>query len=130
MNDLKQDTGELNLEDILKEFGGMDEDPEAEVSEMQPLEAEEPTEVKDAAEIEPTEANAEAAESSDEAAPVSEEAASAPEEAKESTVSDDTIRLDDLAKIAEEEKAAVADVTSETIRLDLSDIEEAKKVVE
>ena len=127
MNDLKQDTGELNLEDILKEFGAMDEDPEVEVSEMQPLEAEEPAEVKDAAEIEPAEANAEAAESSDEAAPVSEEAASAPEEAKESTVSDDTIRLDDLAKIAEE-KSAEADVTSETIRLDPSEIAKAEKV--
>ena len=127
MNDLKQDTGELNLEDILKEFGAMDEDPEVEVSEMQPLEAEEPAEVKDTAEIEPAEANAEVAESSDEAAPVSEEAASAPEEAKESTVSDDTIRLDDLAKIAEE-KSAEADVTSETIRLDPSEIAEAEKV--
>ena len=113
MNDLKQDTGELNLEDILKEFGGMDEDTDAEVSEMQPLEAEEPAEVSDSAEPD---------------AVTAEDAAPAPEEtAKESTVSDDTIRLDDLAKIAEE-KSAEADVTSETIRLDPSEIAEAEKV--
>ena len=126
MNDLKQDTGELNLEDILKEFGAMDEDTEAEVSEMQALEAEEPAEVENTAEVEPAEM--ESAEANTENAASAEEAEPAPEEtAKESTVSDDTIRLDDLAKIAEE-KSAEADVTSETIRLDPSEIEEAEKV--
>ena len=55
MNDLKQDTGELNLEDILKEFGAMEEDTDAEVSEMQELEAEEPAEIENTAEVEPAE---------------------------------------------------------------------------
>ena len=130
MNDLKQDTGELNLEDILKEFGAMEETDEVEASEMQELEAEEPAEIKDAAELESAEVDVESTAVSEEAAPAVEEAASTPEEAKESTVTDDTIRLDDLAKIAEEEKSAEADVTSETIRLDLSEIEKAEKVVE
>ena len=130
MNDLKQDTGELNLEDILKEFGAMEETDEVEASEMQELEAEEPAEIKDAAELESAEVDVESTAVSEEAAPAVKEAASTPEEAKESTVTDDTIRLDDLAKIAEEEKSAEADVTSETIRLDLSEIEKAEKVVE
>lgn len=94
MNENKQDTGELELEAILKEFS-FDDEPEA-VTEAEEIPAMQELPVE--------------AESTEPA-----EAESSP---KEADVSEDTIRLDDLAQITESNEAKDADVTSETVRLD------------
>ena len=98
MNDWKQDTGSLDLEEILKEFGD-GETVEAEVSEI-------------------PEPAAEAAAQSPAEAPQPEETEEAEVPAEKNTVTSDTLRLDDLAQITEAAAHAEKDVTSETIRLD------------
>ena len=101
MNDWKQDTGSLDLEEILKEFGN-GEPAEAEVSEIPEPAAEEPTEA--AAEVS--------------AEPAAEEPEKNDAPAEPPAVTSDTLRLDDLAQITEAAAPAEKDVTSETIRLD------------
>ena len=101
MNDWKQDTGSLDLEEILKEFGN-GEPVEAEVSEIPEPAAEEPTEA--AAEVS--------------AEPAAEEPEKNDAPAEPPAVTSDTLRLDDLAQITEAAAPAEKDVTSETIRLD------------
>lgn len=101
MNDWKQDTGSLDLEEILKEFGN-GEPSEAEVSEIPEPAAEEPTEA--AAEVS--------------AEPAAEEPEKNDAPAEPPAVTSDTLRLDDLAQITEAAAPAEKDVTSETIRLD------------
>ncbi|MBR5616725.1 MAG: hypothetical protein IKW50_00940 [Oscillospiraceae bacterium] len=98
MNDWKQDTGSLDLEEILKEFGD-GETAEAEVSEI-------------------PEPAAEAAAQAPAEAPQPEETEKDEVPAKKNTVTSDTLRLDDLAQITEAAAPAEKDVTSETIRLD------------
>ena len=98
MNDWKQDTGALDLEEILKEFGD-GETAAAEVSEI-------------------PEPAAEAAAQSPAEAPQIEETEEAEVPAEKNTVTSDTLRLDDLAQITEAAAHAEKDVTSETIRLD------------
>ena len=98
MNDWKQDTGTLDLEEILKEFGD-GETAAAEVSEI-------------------PEPAAEAAAQSPAEAPQPEETEEAEVPAEKNTVTSDTLRLDDLAQITEAAAHAEKDVTSETIRLD------------
>lgn len=98
MNDWKQDTGSLDLEEILKEFGD-GKTAEAEVSEI-------PEPASDAAAQAPAEA------------PQPEETEKAEVPAEKNTVTSDTLRLDDLAQITEAAAHAEKDVTSETIRLD------------
>jgi len=109
MKDWKQDTGSLDLEEILREFGAAEE---AEMLETELPEAPEtvaPTKEPEAAAAEPEVTEAAAAAEEPEKA---EETASAPE---------DTIRLDKLGNIAEAAAAAKHDVTSETIRLDVTE---------
>lgn len=133
MNDWKQDTGSLNLEDILKEFGAPEEDTEPVASQMQALEedvpaaTEEPAAAEEPAAVEEPAAAEEPVPSVAEDAPVR-ETAPAPEatEAETSTVSDDTLRLDDLANIVVETKASEPDVTSDTIRLDPAEVAAAE----
>ena len=98
MNDWKQDTGTLDLEEILKEFGD-GETMDAEVSEI-------------------PEPAAEAAAQSPAEAPQIEETEEAEVPAEKNTVTSDTLRLDDLAQITEAAAPTEKDVTSETIRLD------------
>ena len=144
MNDWKQDTGSLNLEDILKEFGAPEEDTEPAASQMQELEADIPAIVEEPAAVdEPaaTEEPAEAEEPVETEEPAAEESAAAdaedtpqqedvpaPEAAEVtvSTVSDDTLRLDDLANIVAETKVSEPDVTSDTIRLDPAEVAAAE----
>lgn len=114
MNDLKQDTGELDLEDILKEFGAAEADEEPVMSEMQAFTSGDAAQDEESAASDTPDAPAEDADPVEEPAPGGEA-----ESPKESSVSDDTLRLDDLAQITEENKPAVTDVTSDTIRLDL-----------
>ena len=92
MNEHEQDLG-LDLEDILKEFGDSAESA--------------------------ADAEAEAPGVPEESPAAAEEAV--PEEAAEpeQTVTDDTIRLDDLAQMAEESAPKEPDITSETIRLEI-----------
>lgn len=109
MSDLKQDTGSLDLEAILKEFG-IPEDAET-VEEAAP-EVQEPdtcheTDVKEfapAAKSVPAEGR---------------------ETVSESSVSDDTLRLDDLAQISEKVEFKESDVTSDTVRLDPEETQKA-----
>ncbi len=99
MNEKEQELTGLDLEDILKEFGGAGEtaaEPEA---------------------IAPQEAPAEEEKSA-------EEPAEDDVRAEAHTVSSDTIRLDDLSQVAEAVAAKEAKATSETIRLDSAMIEE------
>ena len=109
MNDYKQDTGDLDLEEILKEFH-FDEEPEAgteadTLPDIQELPAE------DAAE---------------ETVPAVEtETVEAPAAAAVPSVPEDTVRLDDLAQITEKDAAKETDVTSETVRLDPVETEQA-----
>jgi len=109
MNNWKQDTGSLDLEAILKEFGGGESDPLPELSESADAEFPE-------APVEAMDAPAEAAEAPAEAP--AEEAVEAAEAPEAGGVPEDTIRLDDLAQIAEAAAEKAANVTSETIRLD------------
>lgn len=104
MNENKQDTGELELEKILKEFSFSDEDEAAaeEIPSSDTPEADESAEPAEESTVQ------------EEAAPVKE-----PAPVAESAVSDDTLRLDDLSQISENEEPKEADVTSETIRLDI-----------
>ena len=95
MNDLKQDTGELDLEDILREFG-----------------AEEPAPVQ-------PEPDATTAPEAHESAPAEETAAVE----EKSSVPDDTLRLDDLSDIRELEPKQ-ENAASDTIRLDLPESSE------
>ena len=104
MNENKQDTGELELEKILKEFSFSDEDEAAaeEIPSSDTPEADESAEPAEESTVQ------------EEAAPVKE-----PAPVAETTLSDDTLRLDDLSQISENEEPKEADVTSETIRLDI-----------
>ena len=107
MNENKQENTELDLEDILKEFGAAEDDmsaAEAAASHalQELLDGDEP---------------AEEPENEGLAAPAVEEP-SAEEAAEESSVSDDTIRLDDLAQMGDDSEPKETDITSDTIRLD------------
>ena len=98
MNEKEQELEGLNLEDILKEFGGMTE---------LPPEEEETSETPEALSEEPEAESPEEPEAEPEL----------PEELKNR----DTIRLDEITQVtgekAPEEKEAAPDVTTETIRL-------------
>ena len=105
MKENEQELVELDLEDILKEFGGDEDTADLEVVDSPVL-----TEIPGG--DEPSEESA------------AEKAA--PAEAEEAPVCDDTIRLDNLAQVAEEAASKKPDVTSNTIRLDLPVTEDQK----
>jgi len=127
MNNWKQDTGSLDLEEILKEFGA--EEPETPAPEQAadlPADdffavdflAEEPVAEEPAAEEPTAEAPAEAS------------AVEEPAEAAKQDVTGDTLRLDDLRQIvipAEPEAEIVRD--AETVRLDTQAIAEAAEAL-
>ena len=117
MKELKQDTGELNLEDILKEFGATEEPAEAAEQEQTPVQPDGrmPAFTK-AADQTAKPAPKAAAEDVKTAMPAKKVKMAEP--VKESSVSQDTLRLDDLSKIVEKTEAEKADTTSETVRLD------------
>ncbi len=119
MKDWKQDTGSLDLEDILKEFGAAETGEEPAVSETQPLAAEEATQDEPSAVAEPETVPAEADGPVEDTAPIEAEPAA------ESAVTDDTLRLDDLRQITETTPPKEADVTSDTVRLDPAETEKA-----
>jgi len=106
MNDYKQDTTDLELEEILKEFSSAEEPATVTESDESPAMQELPAEHEVPAEAAAEEAPAEAA---------------VPEEA--SSVTDDTVRLDDLAQINEKDAPKESDATSETIRLNVAEVE-------
>ena len=110
MKNWKQDTGSLDLEEILKEFGG----GVTEKSDPAPLETPEMPELIDKIQEEPAAPVQAAEEKPAEEAPAEEAVA---EEAP--AVTEDTIRLDNLAQIEEVSPPHNADVTTETIRLEL-----------
>ena len=105
MKENEQELVELDLEDILKEFGGDEDTADLEVVDSPVL-----TEIPGG--DEPSEE------------PAAEK--TAPAEAEEAPVCDDTIRLDNLAQVAEEAASKKPDVTSNTIRLDLPVTEDQK----
>ena len=131
MNEKERELEELNLEDILQEFGADDrsligkpafEIPDRDVRQEEAapeVSAEEPESVEEAAEVpaeepetpaeEPEEAGAEETESAEED--------SEREEAPQTDEEDDTIRLDDLSQIAQRKESA-ASMEGETSRLD------------
>ena len=131
MNEKERELEELNLEDILQEFGADDRsligepafeilDRDVQQEEAAPeVSAEEPESVEEAAEIpveepetpaeEPGEAGAEETESAEED--------SEREEAPQTDEEDDTIRLDDLSQIAQRKESAAV-MEGETSRLD------------
>jgi hypothetical protein len=131
MNEKERELEELNLEDILQEFGADDRsligepafeilDRDVQQEEAAPeVSAEEPESVEEAAEVpaeepetpaeEPEEAGAEETESAEED--------SEREEAPQTDEEDDTIRLDDLSQIAQRKESA-ASMEGETSRLD------------
>ena len=111
MNDHKQDTGELELESILKEFH-FDEPPAVDSEADTISNMEELTVTPDSEE----EKTAESTENDT-------QQKAAPEE--ESSASEDTIRLDDLAQISEGSDVKESDVTSDTVRLDPEQTEQA-----
>ena len=102
MNEKEQDLGALDLEDILKEFGDVENTATAEDA------------VSPAPEAMPEVDKASPEAEAEEVAPqISEEA-----NAETNSVSDDTIRLDSLAEMTNEPAPQEPDVTSDTIRLD------------
>ena len=111
MNENEQELIELDLEDILKEFGDAQDTAVATEEDASQTPQEIP---EDAPSDEPT------AEES-----AVEEPVPAEPEDSEPTVSDDTIRLDDLARM-DDTKPKEPDVTSETIRLDVP-VEESEE---
>ena len=117
MKDWKQDTGSLDLEDILKEFGAAEAGEEPSDAEVQPP-AEEATRDEPAA-AEPEADPAEAPQILEEPADAGEA-----EPVKEASVTDDTLRLDDLSQITETTAPKNADVTSDTVRLDPAEVEQ------
>ena len=137
MSNWKQDTGSLDLEEILKEFGAGEPEVEPEVlaeeSDVEVPAVEEPVAEVPAAEepvvetptAEVPEAEAPAGESASEES-VEEASVDTPEEA----VTGDTLRLDDLRQIAipaEPETEIARD--SETVRLDTQTIVEAAETI-
>ena len=113
MNEKELEFADLDLEDILKEFGdtedSMTEEAASEVlKELLEEPAEEPAEEPVE---EPAEAPAEEIEEAEEEIPVPAE----PEKAK--SVTGDTIRLDDLAKVNTEHHVKETEVSEETVRL-------------
>jgi len=118
MKDWKQDTGSLDLEDILKEFGAAeDASPAAEQAQKLPMP--ELSSDDEAIQEEVVEAAPE------EVAPAEEAPVSDAFPEKESSVTDDTLRLDDLSQITETTAPKDADVTSDTVRLDPAEVEQA-----
>ena len=121
MKELKQDTGELDLEAIMKEFGAAEEP--AEILETMPALEQDVAEHTDGETAPATEAPA--AEESTEA-DNDVKIAGAEKEVKiaapveEPSVPQDTLRLDNLSEIVEKAEAEKADITSETVRLDPS----------
>ena len=105
MKENEQELVELDLEDILKEFGGDEDTADLEVVDSPVL-----TEIPGG--DEPSEE------------PAAEK--TAPVEVEGAPVCDDTIRLDNLAQVAEEAASKKPDVTSNTIRLDLPVTEDQK----
>lgn len=103
MNEKEQELGGLELEDILKEFSV----PEENLSDAEQAASHDLQKMLDGGEPE-------------EELPAEEPpAAETPEaEAAPSPISDDTIRLDDLAQVSEAAPPKEASATSETIRLD------------
>ena len=100
MNENKQENSGLDLEDILKEFGAAEDsmsETEAAASHalQEMLDGDEPEDVDAAAD----------------------DTAGAP--AEEAPVSDDTIRLDSLTQVSDENAPKEPDITSETIRLEM-----------
>ena len=137
MSNWKQDTGSLDLEEILKEFGAGEPEVEPEVlaeeSDVEVPAVEEPVAEVPAAEepvvetptVEVPEAEAPAGESASEES-VEEASVDTPEEA----VTGDTLRLDDLRQItipAEPETEIARD--SETVRLDTQTIVDAAETI-
>ena len=121
MKELKQDTGELDLEAIMKEFGAAEEP--AEILETMPALEQDAAEQTDEEIAPATEAPAaeESVEADDDvkiAAAEKEVKIAAPVE--EPSVPQDTLRLDDLSEIVEKAEAEKADISSETVRLDPS----------
>ena len=102
MNENEQDLNGLNLEDILKEFSAADDSDDTAqtaASALQEIPAAELPEVEVPEDDEP------------------DNETEAEEEIPAATVTDDTIRLDNLDLVGEENTAEKADVTSDTIRL-------------
>ena len=102
MNEKEQDLGALELEDIMKEFGDA-EDTTAEDTVSPTPEA-----------IPEIDSSSEEAAAEEVAPQISEEA-----DAKTASVTDDTIRLDNLAQMTDDPAPQERDVTSDTIRLDV-----------
>ena len=103
MNDNKQENAGLDLEDILKEFRDFEEVPsEADDSEAGLRELLSGVDAQDE----------ETSVATEEEAP-----------AETGSVSDDTIRLDDLAQVGEENTSQEPDITSATIRLDTEEVQ-------
>ena len=128
MSNWKQDTGSLDLEEILKEFGAGEPEVEADIPAEETVTevpaAEEAVEEVPAVEETMEEVPVEEAAVVDESK--EEDAVDAPEEA----VTGDTLRLDDLRQItvpAEPEAEIVRD--AETVRLNTQDIAEAAEAI-
>ena len=128
MSNWKQDTGSLDLEEILKEFGAGEPEVEADIPAEETVTevpaAEEAVEEVPAVEETMEEVPVEEAAVVDESK--EEDAVDAPEEA----VTGDTLRLDDLRQItipAEPETEIARD--SETVRLDTQTIVEAAETI-
>ena len=109
MSDLKQDTGSLDLEAILREFGAT-EDVEAVEEAAQETQEPDTGLEADVKEFAPAAKSVPARDT---------------ETIPESSVSDDTLRLDDLAQIADKEHTKETDVTSDTVRLDPEETQKA-----
>ncbi len=110
MNEKEQTLTDLDLEDILKEFGNTDKNPDESI----------PADALELPEDPGQDVSADKAEEPE-----------AEEPAEDTSVSDDTIRLDDLAQMADEAAPREADVTSDTIRLDVPEVvEEAAEAAE
>ena len=127
MKELTQDTGDLDLEEILKEFGAGEP---ADTVEEAPAPQEQPEGEKAPEEAAPAEVVAPATDDDDvkivkkktkmKSSTPAEVKIAAPVE--EPAVSQDTLRLDNLSEIAEKAETEKADVTSETVRLDPSEV--------
>ena len=120
MNDKELELTDLDLEDILKEFGDVQDSEFVEESAA----AELPEELMDdvpAAEPEVAEIP-----ENDDIPDLSEQE----EQQEQASVTGDTIRLDDLAKVTAERSVKEAAVTTETVRLDPVEVEAAMSEAE
>ena len=135
MKELTQDTGELDLEAILKEFGAAAEPAETAEETPAPQAQTDSAEAAESAASVKEVAPADADDDVKIAVPAAVKHA-APAEVKiaapvdEPAVSQDTLRLDSLSEIAEKAEPEKADITSETVRLDSSEVAAAAEAAD